>query len=35
MGQRGRSKGRNSQRKCFHSFKYVIDNASIRLLKKI
>ena len=29
MRQRSRSKRRNCQRKCYHSFKYLIDNASI------
>ena len=28
--QRGRSERRNCQRKCFHSFNYVIDHVSIR-----
>ena len=30
MRQRGRSERRNYQRKCFPSFNYVIDHASIR-----
>ena len=29
MRQRGRSERRNCQRKCFHSFNYVIDHVSI------
>ena len=31
MRQRGRSERRNCQRKCFHSFNYIIDHASIRV----
>ena len=30
MSRRGRNKRRNCQRKCFHSFNYKIDRASIR-----
>ena len=31
MRQRGRSERRNCQRKCFHSFNYIIDHANIRV----
>ena len=31
MRQRDRSKRKNCQRNCFHSFNYLIDHASIRL----
>ena len=35
MRQRGQTKRRSCQRKCFHLFNYLIDNASIRFFSYV